>query len=337
MAEKKADLFLLQYLKENTDMDHPVPSTTLKAVLRENGYAADPRTIRRNVERLIASGYEIIAEEYSGRPTLYHYNDHEWDKSELQILIDAVSSAQFITPKKTESMVRKLAAMSGPNEADLLPGVYVSEHIKARNDQILYILQQISEGIRLKKKISFMYYIWDASKNLVPKNHGQPYHVSPYATVWNADRYYLVAWSDKHADVVTFRIDRMGLPAALTEDAVPPPEDFDLQAYSGRVTRMYEGADTQITLRCKSFLMNQIIDKFGPDVEVFNTASDTFDVSVTASVSGTFFSWLFQFAGQIVLLDPPEACALYRKMLETVLSDQTDHAFHATGELRWKL
>lgn len=43
-------------------------------------------------------------------------------------------------------------------------------------------------------------------------NNGEWYENSPYAMLWNDDRYYLLGYSEKHNKVVTFRIDRMCVP-----------------------------------------------------------------------------------------------------------------------------
>ena len=52
-------LFLLRYLAENTDIDHPVTSVQLQKVLSERGMSADPRTIRREAAKLKENGFEI--------------------------------------------------------------------------------------------------------------------------------------------------------------------------------------------------------------------------------------------------------------------------------------
>lgn len=51
------------------------------------------------------------------------------------------------------------------------------------------------------------------------KNDGAPYVFSPYTLTWNGDCYYMVGWSDKHAKIATFRVDRIYEMPSLLQDA----------------------------------------------------------------------------------------------------------------------
>ena len=124
MADQNTTLFLLRYLQENTDMDHPVSSSTLRDLLRQQGYAADPRTIRKDVNRLLEAGYDILVNGSEGIATTYAYGSRDLDDTEVRILIDAVSSAQFLTRKRTEDLVRKLVSIAGlHHREELLPAI----------------------------------------------------------------------------------------------------------------------------------------------------------------------------------------------------------------------
>lgn len=299
MTEKSGLLFLLRYLAENTDDDHPVNSVQLREILRKNGYPSDPRTIRKDAGKLVASGFDILIEEQNGVPTRYCYGARTWDKTELRILIDAVSSAQFITKTKSKQIIEKLSVMAGnQNKATLTPSVYVSEHVKAQNNQILYVLEKVASAIQEKKKISFKYFNYSTEKKRIYRHDGEVYVLSPYATIWKEDRYYVVGWSDKRNDIVSFRIDRMPVPQILDEAAFPKPKSFNLQDYADKVTRMYRGEEHEVTLRCNADLIDNIIDKFGKDVTISNITADSFDAIAVVSVSKTFFGWVFQYAGE---------------------------------------
>ena len=81
-----------------------------------------------------------------------------------------------------------------------VPQILISERVKAKNKDMIYSVQAIRRAIDRNKKISFRYLQYNTDKQQVPKQQGtkeEEYVVSPYATVWNDDRYYLVGWSDK--------------------------------------------------------------------------------------------------------------------------------------------
>jgi len=322
VTEKSSPLFLLKYLAENTDENHQVNSVQLREILRKNGYSSDPRTIRKDASKLVASGFDIIIEEQNGVPTRYYYGTRIWDKTELRILIDAVSSAQFITKTKTRQLVEKLSGMAGnQNKAMLTPSVFVSENVKAHNNQILYTIENVAAAIQQKKKISFKLFNYNMDKKRIYRHDGEVYVLSPYATIWKEDRYYVVGFSDKREKLVTFRIDRMAVPQVLDEAAVPVPEDFRLQDYTDKVTRMYTGEEYKVTLRCKADLIDNIIDKFGKDVEISNITVNSFDATAVVSVSQTFLGWVFQYAGEMTIQSPERVRDMYRDMMKAALHD----------------
>ena len=312
MATKSRVLFLLKLLQQKSDENQPLTTAQVRKALAAEGYPASIKTIRDDIETLKESGYDIVVNESSGLTTTYSYVDRELEVPELQILIDAVASSQLITKEKSRMLIKKLASMAGPtSREDLQPRVLVSENIKAQNAQILFILQKIREGIKNNRKISFKYYNYNLKKERVPRHDGEIYVISPYATVWKDDRYYLVGYSDKRNKVVPFRIDRMETPSLTKQVRVPAPADFNIRNYSEKITKMFDGPEEEIILRCKNETIDQIIDKFGKDVEVITVDEEHFEVRETAAISGTFFGWLFQYVGDIELVSPANVLKEY--------------------------
>ena len=75
--------------------------------------------------------------------------------------------------------------MAGPTEREQLePDILVSDHVKAPNEQILYIVQAIKEAMQKDEQISFQHYEYNEHKERIPKHDGYVYNVSPYAMVW---------------------------------------------------------------------------------------------------------------------------------------------------------
>ena len=209
--------------------------------------------------------------------------------------------------------------------------------MKAQNDQLLYIIDQISLGIQNRKKIAFRMFNFDTNKCQIPRHGGEVYVISPYNTVWKDDRYYVVGFSDKRKTVVSMRIDRMELPDLLDEDSAPPPADYNVQDYTDTITKMYVGAKKEVTLRCQTELIDNIVDKFGNTAKISNVTDTTFDATVTVAVSGTFLSWVFEYAGEMIILAPESVRKMYSDMLRTAASEMTDGRFSRIGKRDWKL
>ena len=304
-------LVLLQILQEHTDDETALTTSELLELMEKEGQEGCKRTLRRNIASLQNCGYDICVTEANGMPTEYAYLGRKWSMPTLQILVDAVSAAQFIPQNRSDELISELSAMAGPSHVnELRPQILVSEHVKAKNPDMIYTVQAIRRAIDRNRKISFQYLQYNLVKQQVPKHKGTPeeeYVVSPYATVWNDDRYYLVGWSDKRQKVAVFRIDRMKVPKQLPNRRVPPPEDFDIRDYTDKVFRMYGGPEETVTLRCRMELLDQVIDRFGDQVAM--------------SLSTTFYAWVFQFVGQMSIVGPEHVRLAYAGYLEEALDD----------------
>lgn len=335
MPTKDRLLVLLQTLQEKSDDKTWLTTAELRKALEDEGHECSIRTLRRDVQSLLNCGYTVDVKESEGASTIYAYTGRNWSMSELRILVDAVAAAQFIPPEKSNKLIGKLSEMAGPSHTDeLMPRILVSEHVKAKNNYMIYTVDAVRKAIDRNKKITFRYLRYDEHKQQHPKHEGTQdewYVISPYATVWNNDRYYLVGWSDKRKKVVTFRIDRIQETKQLAQKRVSEPEDFDIRDYTDKVFRMYSGPEEEVTLRCSLEIMDQVIDRFGEDVEVKDLEVKTvkgkktgsFTVTVPVNLSTTFYAWVFTYVGQMKILGPEKVRKEYEGYLRQALKEMT--------------
>lgn len=326
MGIKHRILYLMQYLQEHSDEGQTVTTAEIRKAMAEKGCPLTVETVRDDIDCLRTTGYDIQINETEGMSTTYSWIDREWSAPELQILIDAVASSQFITKEKSEQLIAKLSKMAGPSYQEALqPRILVSEHIKAPNKKILLNVQAIRRAIDKDRKITFRYLQYTVPDKIqVPKHKGTPeeeYVVSPYATIWNNDRYYLVGYSDKRKAVNTYRIDRMDGTKQIARKRVPEPEDFHLQDYTDKIFWMYNGQEEEVTLRCKHSILDQVIDRFGEGIELKNVRRETFDVTVPVCISGTFYAWVMQFVGEMTIVNPGHVKDAYAEYLQDAIDD----------------
>lgn len=325
MPTKDRLLLLLQTLQEKSDDETWLTTADIRGVLEAEGHECSVRTLRRDVKSLHNCGYDIAVRESDGQPTKYAYLDREWSKPELQILVDAVSAAQFIPQARSEELIRKLSPMAGPSHKDeLVPEILISEHVKAKNKNMIYSVQAIRKAIERDRKITFRYLRFNLDKEQIPKHAGTPeeqYVVSPYATVWNDDRYYLVGWSDKRKKVAVYRIDRMEVPKLLQKKRVPPPEAFDIRDYTDKVFRMYGGPEEKVTFRCSMEILDQVIDRFGDRLQFTMGHNNHFMFTAPVSLSTTFYAWVFQFVGKMSIISPEHVREAYAGYLQEAIDD----------------
>lgn len=243
---------------------------------------------------------------------------------ELKLLIDAVSSSRFITQKKSRQLGRKLSELASINQKkELKRHVYAINRVKSSNEHIYYYVDTINEAINLGRKISFQYSEYDGNKKKILRNDGEEYELSPYALFWNEDYYYVVGYSEKHANVSVFRTDRLHKPKILDEKAATPPEDFALDNYSHKIFEMYSGETVKVKLECKDYIMKYVIDRFGEDVETTKKSDEYFTVIVEVDLSPTFYSWVFQFGGDMRILTPKKAVNDIMNMANSIIKRET--------------
>lgn len=129
----------------------------------------------------------------------------------------------------------------------------------------------------------------------------------------------MLGYSEAHSKIITFRVDRMGVPKLLPDRVRPKPADFDPVDYTVNVFSMYDGQATTVRLLCKNHLMNYVLDRFGDEVKTEWADAEHFIAEVEVSVSQTFFAWVFQFAGAMKLLSPEQVKEDYQAMLRKAL------------------
>ncbi len=303
-ATKSRVLFLLRFLFENTDDEHCFSTNDLIQILAENGFSANRKTVRDDVEMLCDAGYEILVDK-DGKSNYYHFGTRTFELPELKMLVDAVSSSRFISAEKSEVLIQKLTSLTSKYEAqELTAKIFTADRIKADNSKIFLTTDIVSHAIEQEKKVSFQYYDYLPTKEKVLKNNGEVYIISPYALIWNDDRYYLVGFSDKRQTLTPFRVDRMTVPTITDEPAVKN-EQFNPADFTNKVIQMFSsGEEETVMLRCRNETMRSVIDKFGDEIRTDVIDDQYFTAAVQVQPSQTFFGWVFTFRGDIEILEP---------------------------------
>lgn len=308
-------LIILQFLWEHTDEEHPVSLSDIARHLSTFDISADPRTLRKDIKQLVELGVDIVKDRKV--QNLYHVATRHFDTPELKLLIDAVQSSRFITPKKSKALIEKLSAFAGPNQNEIIQReLYVDKRSKSGNESIYLTVDRIQSVIADKKKIAFQYFDYAPDKSRVLRHDGQIYTVSPYALIWNNDTYYLIGYHDKRKLVAKFRIDRITGLEVLDEPASRKPDDFDVAEYFTKEFSMLDGAECKVELICENSLMGNIIDRFGNEVHTEIADEQHFKVVTAVDLSNNFYGWVFASAGKIQIKSPADAINGFAKLIE---------------------
>ena len=165
-------LYLADIFKNETDEEHPLTLQEIAGILRCNDIPADRKTLYQDFEALREYGYDIICDK-RGRSCYYFLGERDFELPELKLLVDSVQSAKFMTDKKSNSLIKKIEALSSRHLAKQLNRqVAISGRVKTMNESIYYNVDRLHEAINSDKQITFYYFQWNLLLNI---HYGRPY------------------------------------------------------------------------------------------------------------------------------------------------------------------
>lgn len=312
--------YILSYLREESDPEHPVTMRQILACLERNGILAERKSVYSDMELLRTIGFDI--EYRPAAPCGYFLGTREFELAELKLLVDAVQASKFITEKQSQALIGKLERFLSRYEAARLQRqVCVHDRIKSANLSTLYLVDDIHQAMHSNRTISFVYYEWNLDKKLVPRHGGERYRVSPWLLVWEDENYYLLAYDSTSGMIKYFRVNKMK-EIQVEEEARQGKKEFgelDPGGMSKKTFGMFAGEKKRLTLVFEKHLIGVAIDRFGQDIPVIRTDSDHFQTYIEVNVSRQFYGWLAGVGAGVRIAAPEEEQEKYRKYLENII------------------
>ncbi len=304
-------LYIKEFLEKNSDEEHPVSVEDIIEMLLSKDIECERKSIYSDVKTLKESGMDILSVRQPKAG--YCVCSRDFELPELRLLIDAVQAANFITPKKTKELIKKIGTLCSVAQAKMLEKqVYIEKRHKCSNEEIYYNIDIINRAIQSGKRVSFIYQKrqLDTAENKVVTEEKE-FSVSPYAMIWSNDHYYLIANNQKYNNLMHTRIDRMKKVEILEERArkfsevSPYKSYFDSADYSGKIFNMFSGDTQTLEMLCDNSLLEEIVDRFG-NAAFIRTGDDEnrFLLSTKCVVSEGLVSWIMQFGGRLEVLEP---------------------------------
>lgn len=315
-----------EILRTETDEDNPMNTPTLLHKLAKSGIECDRRTLYKDIRALNEFGYEVLHRR--GISNEYFVVDRNFDVPELRILLDAVQAASFITPKKTEALVNKIAALAGSHRAELLKNHIMRFNItKHTNEAIYYNVDEIERAIIEKKKVSFFYFDYNAKGERIFRKDKKRYVVNPYATVFSNDNYYLVCYSDKYKNMTHYRIDRMDMVQVEQESITPADcvKGFDITEHRKQVFGMYVGKEERVSITIDSSIIDPVMDKFGEGVKLVDGGNGTAQLDISVQISPAFLGWCCSFGEKLTVVYPTSVVKQVTDYVETLANKYITH------------
>ena len=317
--QKLKPLYIMKYLLQNTDEDHPVTVNQLISYLDAQGISAERKSVYSDIEALRYFGLDIV-QAGSGRSCGYYVARREFELPELKLLVDSVQSSKFITHRKTATLIRKIERLASVHEAQLLNRqVFVKNRIKTMNESIYYNVDEIHSGISKNKKIRFLYFEYNVQKERQYRRNGEYYVVSPFALTWDDENYYMVAYDSDAAMIKHYRVDKMEKISILEEDrdGLEAYQALDMAVYARKTFGMFTGQEEQVVLRFENHLVGAVLDRLGRDAFIVPDGPDHFTVRADVIVSPQFFAWVFGFGDSARIMGPETVVDKMREQLRS--------------------
>ena len=307
-VEKGQRLKLLkiwELLRQATDEAHPMSSVELLERLEAIDIKCDRRTLYADIQALNESGYKINCNRR--KTNEYFVERREFSMAEIQILMDAVQAASFITDDKTKVLVDKIAELAGSRKAEAIKkNIVAFNTVKSHNEDIFGTVATITQALEQDKKIEFLYFDYDISKRKVFRKENKVYKVNPVATIFSDDKYYLLCYDDKHGNPSHYRIDRIAEVKVSSEDIAPSKlsELCAIQKHKKQLFGMFTGEECTVTFEADNSLIDTVLDKFGFDTRLSSRGENTFRFTATVQLSPVFLGWCCSFGDKLRIVEP---------------------------------
>lgn len=308
-SSKMKTLLIYKYLNDLSDENNPLSTTELIELLENDGYKCERKSIYADIQALNEIGFDIVSTLSPKRG--FFMASRRFELPQVRLLIDAVSSAGFITPNKTKDLINKLESLVSKNQAkELVSQVYIDSNTKCDNEEIYYVIDALNEAINNKNKVKFTYKRRNIDKTNKKTYTEKTFKVSPYALVWKEDHYYLVCNNEKYDNLMNLRLDRIRKINQLEEESRPICEvssyndSFDIADYTSKMFNMFSGEDAQVTLLCDLDLREEMMDRFGANIPLKAVDINHFETTINVAVSEGLISWIMNFGKGIRVIEP---------------------------------
>lgn len=318
-------LYIKDYLERYSDEEHPVSVRELIAHLEKNGVSAERKSVYDDIECLRDFGLDVVS--VKGKQSGYYLASREFEMPELKLLVDAVAAAKFLTEKKSDAIIKKIAAFAGEHRAgELRRVVYVPNRVRAHNERIFYSVDAIHNAISAGMMISFRYTEWKLDPGAgsrvrrALRRNGKNYEITPCELVWDDEYYYLIGYDGEEGIFKNFRVDKMDQPRvsekpAEKNDAIAK---FDVAKYMGSTFRMFNGPEEDVALLFDDSLIGLVVDRFGENCRVTKRGEGGFELRVRAKISPQFFAFLFACGDKVKVLAPRSLAEQYADNIKRV-------------------
>lgn len=314
ISTKATILCVYEILKKYSDENHIISAEKIKERLKTlYDVDMDRRTVYRNIAALKSMGIEI--EGYTDNREGYYLIDRTFEPSEVRLLCDAVASSDIIKEEQSKDIIKKLIDTQSLFQGRMLQKtVYVKSKQKVMNRKLFYNIDALNIAISQGCKIMVRLLEYDLELELAEKENATVI-ISPYATLWAAGNYYIIAKDDGTEQLTHYRID-------LLQDIRMLEQSVDMIFGGINPTQYAEkfisrrGEETErFTLECDRTLWQELAERFGKEITVIKEEKEQIRVKVR-SIPSEMYEWVMTHMDACEVISPK---AFREEMQEMVM------------------
>lgn len=324
-------LYIRDYLRENTNKDHPKNAIEISKYLAGQGIKADRKTIYNDIERLIEDFKEPI-EYTSGKKRGYYISEPQFEPFELRLLVDCIRMAPCPTEEEAELLTSKVKELSNIYDRYALDIHPLMPELKRPKESVAKNVDTLYRAIALKKKVSFRIVSripaqGYKTKNLTNRqNKTEVYVVSPKEILWSKGMYLLRCYVGINAPMHLYFVDNMRDIKILSLDyeensEYQPPSEKGMQAMRAVLDSYFE--EHLITICINNNHLTSVLKEFGEDILMIPKDEKHFTINVRRTKFSwpQLFGWVAGLNGDAWITHPQEAIddmnAFLSRLLET--------------------
>ena len=313
---------ILDILKRYTDEDHRLSQKEIMDILeREYDMKVERKAVKRNLLNLIDYGYNV---EYSEsvrinkkgeEETVYTdwYLERDFSDAELRLLIDSLLFSRHIPYSQCKMLIEKLENLSNRYFKSRVKHIQTLPDNELPNRQLFYTIEILDQAITKGRQVSFHYneYHTDKKFHLRSDHEGnvRTYIINPYQMAAVNGRYYVICNYDKYDDVSNYRVDRI-TDIQLLDTPVKPMKNvkglehgLNLPKHMAEHVYMFTGESVPVTFRGKKYLLTDLFDWFGKEMQFTDETEDEVTVRVSVNLDA-MRKWALQYALHVKVLKP---------------------------------
>lgn len=312
-------LYILNVLKKYSDEEHKLSISELKEKIKEEyGEDIDPRTIRRNINLLQQKfGYDIST--YNDNKIGYYItNDPETDfePGEIRAIIDTFSYSTFIEQRIVKTIIKKCKNLQNIYENEKIKNYRVySPKGRTTNVEVIKNIEDISNSIINKNKVKFEYWKYCIVGDRIEKQIVSRPIVSPYAILYDKQQFYMLGIKEGNKEFFHYRLDRIKNLKELQEKIKIKKSEKDIEQYANTSVEVFSGNEIEIEAECDEYLLGEVIEKFGKNVQIRPINKDTFNIKLKVNPLG-FKLWAMRNLDLVTVKKPKKLVKEIKDILE---------------------